>query len=153
MVAGPILFVCRGNHCRSPMAEGAFGLAARRAGLQVTCDSAGVAPEREGEAPDWRARMVAGKYGANITGLRSRAVTRDDFTRFALILAMDTHNLAALHAMAPKNGTARIALLRDMTKGARGKSVRDPFRGSVAGFYDCWRQIYRVLEEMTGQRR
>lgn len=151
MIAGPLLFVCRGNHCRSPMAEGAFRLAARRAGLQIECDSAGIEPEREGEAPDWRAQMVARRHGANISGQRSRRVLADDFARFGLILAMDRHNLAALQRMAPTRGGAHAALLMDMARGGRGRSVRDPFCGDVGDFADCWNQVWRAARDMASQ--
>lgn len=145
---GPVLFVCQGNHCRSPMAEGAFRLAARRAGLAVECDSAGIAPEREGEAPDWRAQMVAGRHGAHISGQRSRRVRPDDFRRFGLILAMDRHNLDALRAMAPVGSGAHLALLMDMARGGMGKSLRDPFCGDVSDFVDCWTQVWRAARDI-----
>lgn len=149
MLRAPVLFVCRGNYCRSPMAEGAFRLAARRAGLRIKCDSAGVAPEREGEAPDWRAQMIAGRHGANISGQRSRRVMPDDFARFGLILAMDRHNLAALQSMAPPGASARVALFMDMAQGGQGQSLRDPFCGGVGDFVDCWRQVWRVARDMV----
>jgi protein-tyrosine phosphatase len=130
------------------MAEGAFRLAVKRAGLQVECDSAGIAPEREGEAPDWRAQMVAGRNGANISGQRSRRVTAKDFSRFTHILASDRHVLSALQAMAPKGATAHLALLLDVVRGREGKSLRDPYRGSVAGFFDSWCDIYMAMREV-----
>ncbi|WJS97822.1 low molecular weight protein-tyrosine-phosphatase [Novosphingobium humi] len=147
---GPVLFVCRRNHCRSPMAEGAFRLAARRAGLQIECDSAGIAPEREGEAPDWRAQMVAGRHGANISGQRSRRVVADDFGRFGLILAMDRHNLDVLQRITPVGGGAHIALFMYMIKGGHGKSLRDPYCGNVGDFADCWIKIWRGVRDLIG---
>lgn len=130
------------------MAEGAFRLAASRAGVQIECDSAGIAPEHEGEAPDWRARMVAGRHGANISAQRSRRVQPADFGRFPLILAMDGHNLDALRAMAPAGCQAEIALLMDKVRGRRGKSIRDPFSCDVGDFVDCWTQLWRAMRDI-----
>jgi protein-tyrosine phosphatase len=146
-----VLFVCRGNFCRSPMAQGAFALVSKRAGIQARCDSAGIEPEFEGSALDWRAQMVARRNGVDISGQRSRRVEQGDFARFGLILAMDRHVVASLRAMAPKGAGAQVALMYDLVRGREGKSLRDPYSGNVADFFDCWREIDGAMREVVAR--
>src|SRR5271157_2459881 len=103
-----VLFVCLGNICRSPLAEAAFRREAEQAGLDAEIDSAGTGHWHIGEAPDRRARAVALRHGADIGSYRARQVRPDDFRRFSHIVALDSENLAALHALKPKDGTAAI---------------------------------------------
>ena len=86
MTEPAVLFVCLGNICRSPMAEGAFRAAAEGAGLQVHIDSAGTAAYHVGDPPDPRAQETAHKYGAEIGGLRGRQLVAEDFRRFTHVL-------------------------------------------------------------------
>lgn len=93
-----VLFVCMGNICRSPTAEGVFRKMIRDAGLEssVKIDSAGTHAYHVGEPPDIRAQQAARKRGYEIGDLRARQITQDDFREFDLILAMDWENLALL---------------------------------------------------------
>src|SRR3546814_5357675 len=84
-----ILFVCLGNIGRSPLAEGAFRAAAQAAGLDVAADSAGTGDWHVGRPPDIRAQAVARAHGVDISGLRARQVTADDFRRFTHVFALD----------------------------------------------------------------
>src|SRR3954470_21554035 len=91
-----VLFVCLGNICRSPLAEAAFRAEAERLGLDVEIDSAGTGDWHLGYPPDPRAVAVAGRAGADISHLRARQVTGDDFCRFDHIVALDSNNLRDL---------------------------------------------------------
>jgi protein-tyrosine phosphatase len=131
-----ILFVCMGNICRSPMAEGVFGLLAARAGLLsvVDVDSAGTHTNREGESPDQRARTVAASRGYNLSGLRARRIKEQDFNRFDLILAMDRQNLAYLRKSCPTEFLLKLGLFMDYADGQAPDEVPDPYYGGIEGF-------------------
>src|SRR5450631_2121365 len=107
-----VLFVCLGNICRSPTAEGVLRqLAAQlKPSLEIEVDSAGTADYHIGDSPDPRSQRAALRRGIDISGLRARRVTRDDFTRFDFILAMDKQNLSELEAMKPQNSRAQVRL-------------------------------------------
>ena len=133
-----ILFVCLGNICRSPLAEAAMREAAARHGMAIEIDSAGTGTWHIGNAPDPRAQAVASADGVDISGYRARQVTRDDFYRFAWIVAMDRDNLEALRAIAPADAAANLSLLFDHIPGRAGEGVRDPYYGDDAGFATTW---------------
>ncbi|RCW79436.1 low molecular weight protein-tyrosine-phosphatase [Paracoccus lutimaris] len=136
-----VLFVCMGNICRSPLAEGAMRAAAADAGLAVRIDSAGTGAWHSGEAPDPRAQEVAARDGVDISGQRARQVTAQDFRDFDHIVAMDLSNLANLRKIAPKDGRARLSLMLDHVPGREGKSVADPYYGSDSGFDATWHDV------------
>jgi len=144
-----VLFVCLGNICRSPLAEAAFRRAAESAGLVAHADSAGTGDWHVGHPPDPRARAEALGNGIDISSYRARQVCTDDFHRFDLILALDHSNLAALEAMAPANGRARLSLLLDHVEGMTGQSVADPYFGEDAGFADTWREVSLAAEALV----
>ncbi len=102
MTPKSILFVCLGNICRSPAAEGVFRSYAEEANISdnITIDSAGTYGGHAGELPDPRMRRAAEARGYNLTS-RSRQVTSDDFERFDVIIAMDDNNYYALQELAP----------------------------------------------------
>ncbi len=129
-----ILFVCLGNICRSPMAEGAFRAAAAEAGLAVTCDSAGTGDWHVGNPPDNRAQAEMARHGIDISGLRARQIETADYYRFSHIFALDLDNLGAIRAGAPDDGTAEIGLLMDCVEGQQGAAVADPYFGDASGF-------------------
>ncbi|MFT5041108.1 MAG: protein-tyrosine phosphatase, partial [Hyphomicrobiaceae bacterium] len=95
-----VLFVCLGNICRSPTADAVFTKVVKDAGLDqvIEIDSAGTYGYHEGQPPDPRSQQVARRRGYDLSGLRGRKVTADDFDRFDYILAMDRSNLADLNA-------------------------------------------------------
>jgi protein-tyrosine phosphatase len=136
-----ILFVCLGNICRSPLAEGAMRAAARQAGLELVIDSAGTGDWHVGNPPDRRAQAVARAHGEDVSMLRARQVDEADFRRFDLILALDRSNLSALRAIEPDDGIARLALLMDMVPGREGEDVHDPYHGPDAGFEETWLNV------------
>ncbi|MBU7580024.1 MAG: low molecular weight phosphotyrosine protein phosphatase [Porphyrobacter sp.] len=136
-----VLFVCLGNICRSPMAEGAFRAAAQQRGLAVDVDSAGTASYHVGHQPDPRAIMVARDNGIDIAGQSARQLERDDFYRFGHIIALDRANLEAVRLKAPRDATASLAMLLDAVEGRRGEPVADPYYGDTAAFEAAWRVI------------
>ena len=136
-----VLFVCLGNICRSPLAEGAFRAEAERLGLNVVADSAGTGGWHRGDPPDPRAIAVARRQGVDIGGLRARQVTAEDFRRFTHILALDHDNLQNLRALRPADGTAKVGLLLDHAEGFEGRAVADPYYGDDAGFDVTWEEV------------
>ncbi|UEG62954.1 low molecular weight protein-tyrosine-phosphatase [Stutzerimonas chloritidismutans] len=139
-----ILFVCMGNICRSPTAEGVFRQRVEQAGLgsRIEIDSAGTGDWHVGKAPDSRACAAAGKRGYQLTALRARQVQPEDFLRFDLILAMDHDNLARLEALRPEASRAELDLLLRRYDLARGV-VPDPYYGETDGF----EEVLDLLEE------
>lgn len=136
-----ILLVCLGNICRSPLAEAALREAADRAGIDVIVDSAGTGGWHAGDPPDRRAQAMAREHGIDISGYRARQVTRDDFTRFTHIFALDSDNLADLDALTPPEATAELGLLLDLVPGREGESVADPYYGGPEGFAATWADV------------
>jgi len=130
-----ILFVCLGNICRSPTVEGvARTLAVREVPqLGLGFDSAGTADYHAGEAPDPRSQRHALARGYDISGLRARQLTADDFRRFDLLLAMDEDNLAGMRALAPRGHAERTRLFLSYLPGGR-RSVPDPYYGGAPEF-------------------
>lgn len=131
-----VLFVCTGNICRSPTAEGVFRHLAGSAGLggRVTADSAGTHSYHIGEPPDPRTQRAALARGVDLSALRARKVVAADFTRFDHILAMDHGHLAQLRRIAPAGATAALRLFLDDAAGLEGREVPDPYYGGPGGF-------------------
>jgi protein-tyrosine phosphatase len=143
-----VLLVCLGNICRSPSAEGVLRhLAAREVPrLQVEIDSAGTADYHIGSAPDARSQRAALRRGIDISGLRARQITPEDFSRFDFILAMDRDNLRELQIMQPKNSRAQVKLFLEYAPNASTLEVPDPYYGNAEGFE-------RVLDLATAASR
>jgi protein-tyrosine phosphatase len=135
-----ILFVCMGNICRSPLAEGIARARARERGLALDFDSAGTHAYHVGEPPDPRARALARARGTPIDALRARQVRREDFDDFDLILAADRVNLDRLRTWGPREGGARCALLLDWA--GVGGEVPDPYYGDERDF----ERVYDLLD-------
>jgi protein-tyrosine phosphatase len=146
-----VLFVCLGNICRSPMAEGAFRAAASRAGLACEVDSAGTAAYHIGHPPDPRAIATAHENGVDIGSQTARQIGREDFYRFTHIIAMDDANLAGIRAQSPRDATARVALLMDALEGSQGKPVIDPYYGDEALFARVWGEIAEATEALAAR--
>jgi len=142
-----VLFVCLGNICRSPTAEGVFrSLAAREAPeLQLLIDSAGIAEYHIGNPPDARAQQAALRRGYDLSALRARTVEPGDFTRFHYILAMDRSNLAALEQRAPRRARERLRLFLEFAPEADEVEVPDPYYGGVNGF----EQVLDLIESAS----
>jgi protein-tyrosine phosphatase len=120
-----ILFLCLGNICRSPAAEGVFRDMAAKAGLSVELDSAGTGGWHTGSAPYGPMQVAARLRGYDLAGLRARRIAVEDFDRFDLILAMDERNLRDAAEIAPKGARARLEMFLDGESGLR--EVPDPY--------------------------
>ena len=130
-----VLFVCMGNICRSPTAEGVFRHHAAEMGLadRLHIDSAGTHAYHVGEPPDHRARAAAERRGVSLDGIRARRVTAADFERFDYIVGMDRDNLTRLKDEAPLEYHGKIRLFLEFS-GERETEVPDPYYGGAAGF-------------------
>jgi len=131
-----ILFVCLGNICRSPTAEGVLRtLAAREAPeLRLEVDSAGTADFHVGEPPDPRTQAAGLRRGYDLAALRARVIEPADFGHFDLILAMDEDNLRVLRRRAPPHVHERLRLLLEFAPDADSRDVPDPYYGGPNGF-------------------
>lgn len=138
--AARILFVCLGNICRSPMAEGAMRREAEARRLRIEVDSAGTGGWHAGDPPDRRAQATARRHGVDISGQRARQVTRADFARFTHVVAMDGDNFLALERLRPDGG-AELVLMLDHLAGREGQGVADPYYGGDDGFEAVWADI------------
>jgi protein-tyrosine phosphatase len=133
-----ILFVCMGNICRSPTAEGVMRRLIDDAGLaDVEVESAGTGGWHAGEPPDERATAAAARRGVTLAGA-ARQVTRADFRRFDLLIALDRANLRELLALAPDEDAAeKVRLLREFDPASASSGdldVPDPYYGGDRGF-------------------
>jgi protein-tyrosine phosphatase len=144
-----VLFVCLGNICRSPLAEAAFRREAERLGLDVEIDSAGTGDWHIGYPPDPRATAVAARNGIDISHLKARLVTADDFRRFDHIVALDCKNLADLETLRPDGATAKLSLLLDHADGRQGQAVADPYYGEDSHFNTAWDDVSAGAEGLA----
>ncbi|KWH43714.1 low molecular weight protein-tyrosine-phosphatase [Burkholderia stagnalis] len=131
-----ICFVCLGNICRSPTAEGVMRHQVEAAGLadRIDVDSAGTGDWHVGEAPDSRAQAAARTRGYDLSALRARQVSGTDFERFDLLLAMDGANFAELRRRCPAEHRDKVRLLMEFAPGAAESEVADPYFGGAQGF-------------------
>jgi protein-tyrosine phosphatase len=123
-----ILFVCTGNICRSPTAEGVFKSLCKGAGIELRIESAGLGDWHVGDPPDERAQHHAKNRGYDLSAQRARQVRPHDFDEFDLILAMDRGHLRVLQRMAPAQHRAKIRLF------VADRDVPDPYHGGPDGF-------------------
>lgn len=140
-----VLFVCLGNICRSPSAEGVFRqvLASEAPDLVVEIDSAGTADYHVGSPPDHRSIAAAKRRGIDLSTLRARMVASEDFAYYDLILAMDRANLAELRSRAPAAHHERIRLMMEFAPQAVSHDVPDPYYGGPQGF----EEVLDLLQE------
>lgn len=137
-----VLMVCLGNICRSPTAEAVLRHQLQAAGLaeHVHIDSAGTGDWHVGEPPDARSQRHAAQRGYDLSMLRARQVSEDDFHRFDFILAMDRANLTALAGWAPAQHRAEVGLFGETP-------VPDPYAGGPEGF----EQVLDMVEEASAR--
>jgi protein-tyrosine phosphatase len=131
-----ILFVCLGNICRSPAAEGIFKYKVEEQGLEgcFHIDSAGIYGYHEGELPDYRMRKHASRRGYHLTS-RSRPIAYDDFLKFDLIIGMDDSNIQNLKRLAPDIESHRkIRRMIDYCRRHPDDHIPDPYYGGASGF-------------------
>ncbi|MDR0510165.1 MAG: low molecular weight phosphotyrosine protein phosphatase [Rikenellaceae bacterium] len=150
-----ILFVCLGNICRSPAAEGIFRAMVGRTGREAefVIDSAGTYAGHDGELPDPRMRRAAAARGYDLSS-RSRPVRSSDFDRFDMIIAMDDANYEKLHRLAPSvEAAAKIHRMAEFCRRTRATHIPDPYYEGNEGFEhvldlleDGCRELLREIE-------
>jgi protein-tyrosine phosphatase len=150
-----VLFVCLGNICRSPTAEGVMHALLAEHGLEgaVEVDSAGTIAYHIGEGADPRMQRAAAERGYSLDSI-SRQVDEEDFERFDLVVAMDRSNREDLEAMAPDGTDGKLRLLSDFLPDGAPEDVPDPYWGGAKGFDRVLDLIEeacpRILEELLG---
>lgn len=140
-----VLFVCLGNICRSPLAEGVFAHLVESRGLEgrYRVDSAGTGAWHVGELPDPRSREVARRNGVTLPS-RARQVTPADLEDFDVVVAMDRNNLDDLESLQSRNGgDARLVLMRDFDPEPGNGEVPDPYYGGPDGFDKVYEMVHR----------
>jgi protein-tyrosine phosphatase len=153
-----LLFVCLGNICRSPTAEGVMRALIEREGLAdaIKLESAGTGAWHLGSPPDERAAAAAAGRGVALSGT-ARQVRPEDFFDFDLLLAMDAHNLSELEQLAPGAAErAKVRLLREFDPGSdarEGLDVPDPYYGGASGFDDVFDLITAACEGLLQEIR
>lgn len=152
-----VLFVCLGNICRSPLAEGVFKHLLEEEGLTARfhVESAGTGGWHVGEPPDGRASVVAANHGITLDS-RARQVTEADMGRFDVVVAMDRENLVSLQRMAGASGSeAALHLLRefDPRTDEGGDEVPDPYYGGPSGFENVYQMVRRSCEGLLSHLR
>lgn len=143
-----VLFVCLGNICRSPLAEGIFGKLAEREGLaeRFEIDSAGTGSWHVGQRPDERMRRTARRYGISLDHQRARQIDGEDFDRFDHIFVMDRDNLAKVQeAAAEHEAPPRITLFREFDPEPGDGEVPDPYYDGKDGF----ERVYEIVERTS----
>jgi protein tyrosine phosphatase len=151
-----VLFVCLGNICRSPTAEGVFRHKVREAGLEdrIEIDSAGTGDWHVGKAPDARTRAAALRRGYDLSSLRARQVSVADFSRYDLVLAMDNANLRDLTHLRAGRGEAELDLFLRRYE-LEIDEVPDPYYGGEDGFEQVLDLVERacdgLLTEVKGR--
>jgi len=139
-----VLFVCMGNICRSPTAQGVFRALAQEAGLAdaIEIDSAGTHAYHVGKAPDRRAQQTARRRGMSLEDLRARAATEEDMARFDYVVVMDQDNFHDLLGICPPQYERKVHLLMDFAPELRVREVPDPYYGAERGF----EQVFDMIE-------
>ena len=149
-----VLFVCLGNICRSPSAEGVFRKVIEDAGLagQVRIDSCGTGGWHTGRAPDARAQAAAARRGIDISGLRARQLQASDLDVFDYVLVMDQQNLADVQRIRERAGGTRPELFLHYGRSAH-EEVPDPYYGGEQGFETVLDLIHEASEGLLMQLR
>ena len=147
-----VLFICLGNICRSPLAEGVFRNALAERGLEdaFEIDSAGLGDWHVGQPPDPRSIAVAERHGIDISGQVCRQVCPQDFVRFDLVFGMDRENVRRLRLLAPEEASARIHLFLHYALG-RPEDVPDPFFEGEESFLAVYRMIREASEALAAR--
>lgn len=150
-----VLFVCMGNICRSPMAEGVFKHQVKQAGLDdsIATDSAGTHDYHIGEPPDPRAQRAASRRGYDLSALRGRQVSRGDFGEYDYLLAMDETNLRALERLCPSRQAHKLKLFMTFSTGEALREVPDPYYGGEQGFERVLDMVERAAQGLLDHLR
>lgn len=142
-----ILFVCLGNICRSPLAEGILRDKAKRKNLDVLIDSAGTGSWHAGENPDPRAVVTAGQFGIDISNLVARQFTKKDFDTFDKIYVMDSSNYHDVKRLAQREEhLLKVDYFLNLTFPGKNKEVPDPWHGGAQGFVTVFKMLDSACE-------
>ncbi len=143
-----VLFVCMGNICRSPTAEGVFRHVVKQHKMEdiITIDSAGTHAYHVGEPPDRRAQATAKTRGLDLSGQRARKVERVDFDRFDYVIAMDRSNYDDLKALKGDKQKAQLHLFMDFAGDWENSEVPDPYYGGSIGFEKVFDMVQSASE-------
>lgn len=148
-MAKRILFVCLGNICRSPLAEGLMLRLVRENGLDVFVDSAGTANYHVGEAPDARTVKNAKKHGFDLSVLRARQFDIKDFDQFDMIFVMDKNNYRDLMRLAEgKQQAEKVHLFLEFTGNTSEHEMPDPYYGAEAHFENVFQLTLKACENL-----
>lgn len=149
-----VLFVCLGNICRSPLAEGIMLHLNEKHDLNWTIDSAGTAGYHVGEAPDPRTIKNARKNGVDLTELRARQFTVSDFEKFDHIFVMDQSNRRNVLQLASEDGhREKVKLFLDYALDGEQTEVPDPWYGDEAGFENVFQLVKNGCEQLVRKMR
>jgi protein-tyrosine phosphatase len=129
-----VLFVCTGNICRSPSAEGVLRKRLEELGLEVVVDSAGTHGYHVGDAPDPRSVRAAAKRGYDISKLKARKLSSEDFERFDFVVALDGEHMRLMRQHCPPELHHKLRDLMEFAPQAAHREVPDPYYGPVDGF-------------------
>ncbi len=148
-----VLFVCTGNICRSPTAEGVFRHMILEAGLSdaIESASAGTHGYHIGDPPDPRTVAAAKRRGFDLSAQRARKVKVEDFHTYDLILAMDRDHFAHLESLRPNAARAEVKLFLEYHPERKHKDVPDPYYGGPDGFEDVLDMIEQATKNLLGQ--
>ncbi|MEZ4722694.1 MAG: low molecular weight protein-tyrosine-phosphatase [Flavobacteriales bacterium] len=147
-----ILFVCLGNICRSPMAEGVFRAKAQELGLSLQFDSCGTGGWHAGEAPDRRAQQCIREHGLDISDLRARKFRQSDFQDFDIIFTMDRSNYEDVIEMANSTGDKeKVRMILSEIYPGENISVPDPYYGGDQGFEHVFDLLNRSADKVLSQ--
>jgi protein-tyrosine phosphatase len=140
-----ILFVCTGNICRSPTAEGVFRHLAAEAGhgAVIEADSVGLGGWHIGDPPDRRAIAAAARRGVDLSNLRARQLSHKDFEDFDLLLAMDRGHYRDMAGRTPRHHAEKVRMFMEAARGEAAPSVPDPYYGAHDGF----EQVLDMIDE------
>ncbi len=143
-----VLFVCMGNICRSPSAEGVFRQLVENQSLDaiIETDSAGTHAYHVGETPDQRAQATAMSRDIDLSALRARKFLADDFNDFDYVIAMDKSNYRHMQAQDPGDGKAQLSLFLDFAEQSEEEEVPDPYYGGNKGFELVFNMIQEASE-------
>lgn len=141
-----ILFVCLGNICRSPLADGIMAHKVQSKGLSITIDSAGTSNQHLGEEPDSRMQRIARARGIELSHLRARQFTTQDFENYDIIYAMDKSNLSNIYRLARnEDDKKKVKLFLNARFPGSDMEVPDPYFGGEQGFID----VFNLVDETT----
>lgn len=148
-----VLMVCLGNICRSPMAEGILRHFAQEKGLSIETDSCGTSSWHQGEKADQRAISSMEKHGIDISDLRSRPFSQNDFNEFDFIFVMDRQNLSDILALAQtEEQRLKVKLYLAESEATHVKEVPDPYYGGDQGFEDVYHLLTSATESFLAKR-